>query len=218
VTSGASTNSVQYTGRENDGTGLHYYRARYYHPRLQRFISEDPIGFGGGEWNLYVYVGNNPIRFNDPAGTDKCSGSVSMFGPNFWDNLVMTNAVLFSRPAQLVKFGAGMAVGTGKIFADAMGTVNPWAAVTATARGVRGLGGTAVRTGSISAAVAALGAAGVANLTLDATIASGAVTAGVGGIATSAALEGGIAFGSAYSAVIEVAEACRIVPDAPIRF
>ncbi|MCI0417646.1 MAG: RHS repeat-associated core domain-containing protein, partial [Acidobacteria bacterium] len=40
---GSSGNSAQFTGRENDGTGLYYYRARYYHPTLQRFISEDPL-------------------------------------------------------------------------------------------------------------------------------------------------------------------------------
>jgi RHS repeat-associated protein len=41
----ASDNTFQYTGRENDGKGLYFYRARYYSPELQRFISEDPIGF-----------------------------------------------------------------------------------------------------------------------------------------------------------------------------
>src|SRR6266852_1136112 len=43
-----SGNSYQYTGRENDGTGLYYYRARYYDPQLQRFVSEDPVRFLGG--------------------------------------------------------------------------------------------------------------------------------------------------------------------------
>ena len=47
--------------------GLYYYRARYYSPTLQRFISEDPIRFLSG-FNLYTYVGNNPIRFRDPLG------------------------------------------------------------------------------------------------------------------------------------------------------
>ena len=51
----ASSNPSQYTGRENDGTGLYYYRARYYHPMLKRFISEDPIGLQGGI-NFYSYV------------------------------------------------------------------------------------------------------------------------------------------------------------------
>jgi RHS repeat-associated protein len=42
VTGSANSNSTQFTGRENDGTGLYYYRARYYYPGLHRFISEDP--------------------------------------------------------------------------------------------------------------------------------------------------------------------------------
>jgi hypothetical protein len=46
---------------------LYYYRARYYHPGLQRFISEDPIGFVGGV-NFYTYVDNRPLDFVDPEG------------------------------------------------------------------------------------------------------------------------------------------------------
>ncbi len=68
VTSGSSTNEFQYTGRENDGTGLYFNRARYYNPQLQRFISEDPIQFGSGDTNLYAYVGNGPPNYNDPSG------------------------------------------------------------------------------------------------------------------------------------------------------
>jgi RHS repeat-associated protein len=65
-----SSNTSQYTGRDNDNTGLYYYRARYYSPALQRFISEDPIGFAGGDANLYAYVANNPVNFSDPLGTN----------------------------------------------------------------------------------------------------------------------------------------------------
>jgi RHS repeat-associated protein len=67
-TGAANTNSYKYTGREDDGSGLYYYRARYYHPRLQRFIGEDPLGFGGRDANLYGYVGENPLAFVDPTG------------------------------------------------------------------------------------------------------------------------------------------------------
>ena len=63
----AVANSFQYTGRENDGTGLYYYRARYYAPRLARFISSDPIGLAGG-MNSYAYVDGNPISRTDPTG------------------------------------------------------------------------------------------------------------------------------------------------------
>ncbi len=53
--------------RENDGTGLYYFRARYYSSTLSRFISEDPIGLRGG-MNTYAYVRNNPLRWTDPLG------------------------------------------------------------------------------------------------------------------------------------------------------
>lgn len=64
----SSANTFQYTGRENDGTGLYYYRARYFNPTLQRFISEDPAEFSGGSINLHSYVGNSAPNFSDPSG------------------------------------------------------------------------------------------------------------------------------------------------------
>ena len=57
-----------FTGREWDAeTGLYYYRARYYDPKIGRFISEDPIGLAGGI-NAYTYVANRPSVFTDPSG------------------------------------------------------------------------------------------------------------------------------------------------------
>lgn len=47
-----------------------YYRARYYDPNSGRFLSEDPIHFGGGI-NFYPYVGNHPATFSDPSGLEK---------------------------------------------------------------------------------------------------------------------------------------------------
>jgi RHS repeat-associated protein len=68
ATGQSNTNPYQYTGRENDGTGLDDYRARYYSPSRQRFISEDPIGFAGSDPSLYVYARNNPLSYLDPLG------------------------------------------------------------------------------------------------------------------------------------------------------
>jgi RHS repeat-associated protein len=67
TTGPGSSNPSQFTGRENDGTGLYYYRARYYHPGYKRFISEDPIGLAG-DVNFYQYVHGNPISNTDPEG------------------------------------------------------------------------------------------------------------------------------------------------------
>src|SRR5207245_1918477 len=67
-TGSASTNSFAYTGRELDATGLYSYRARYYNPQLQSFLSEDPIGFRGGSSNFYSYALNSPLNFIDPTG------------------------------------------------------------------------------------------------------------------------------------------------------
>jgi hypothetical protein len=39
-----------------------YYRARYYDPELEVFISQDPMG------DAQRYVGGNPVRFTDPLG------------------------------------------------------------------------------------------------------------------------------------------------------
>ena len=58
-----------FTGREwDEEIGLYYYRARYYDAGIGRFIGEDPIGFDGGDWNLYGYVGNSPLTRIDPFG------------------------------------------------------------------------------------------------------------------------------------------------------
>lgn len=77
VTGTVDSNSFQYTSRENDGTGLYFYRARYYHPSLQRFIGEDPLEFGGGDYNLYAYVQNSPLLLRDPLGLVVTCGPVA---------------------------------------------------------------------------------------------------------------------------------------------
>jgi len=66
---GSSVNRQRYTGREDDGTGLMYYRARYFDSSIGRFISEDPLGYAAGV-NFYAYVNNNPINANDPMGLE----------------------------------------------------------------------------------------------------------------------------------------------------
>ncbi len=49
-------------------TGLHYNLARYYHPRLGRFLQRDPLGYAGGSWNEYLYGDGDPLNRLDPTG------------------------------------------------------------------------------------------------------------------------------------------------------
>jgi RHS repeat-associated protein len=79
---GGTRNGIKaYTGREWDPeTGLYYYRARYYDPKVGRFISEDPIGFAGGV-NFYGYVWGRPTGLVDPFGLDVWIEGPSHFEP-----------------------------------------------------------------------------------------------------------------------------------------
>jgi RHS repeat-associated protein len=76
-----------YTGREFEPEyGMYYYRARYYDPMAGRFMSEDPIGLGGGI-NSYAYVGGDPVNRVDPSGLYACPARLSGYrlSPAEWD-------------------------------------------------------------------------------------------------------------------------------------
>ncbi len=65
----------QFTGRVPVVDGLYYYRARFYDTGTGQFISQDPIGFAGGDGNLYRYVGNSVASNTDPTGL-KCEPGI----------------------------------------------------------------------------------------------------------------------------------------------
>jgi len=71
-----TANNINYyfTGKELDPTGLYYYGARYYDPRVGRFITVDPLKqniLDISELNPYAYCSNNPLRYIDPTGNYK---------------------------------------------------------------------------------------------------------------------------------------------------
>lgn len=61
-------------------TGLLKFGARDYDPQTGRWTSVDPIRFGGGQGNLYVYVGNDPVNLVDPSGKISLIPAVIIFG------------------------------------------------------------------------------------------------------------------------------------------
>jgi RHS repeat-associated protein len=61
--------SQSFTGQRQDETGLFYLHARYYDPKLGKFLSPDPIlGEGAVGLNRYAYAGNDPVNATDPSG------------------------------------------------------------------------------------------------------------------------------------------------------
>lgn len=166
--SGTSSNTVQYTGRENDGTGLYYYRARYYQPKFQRFVSEDPAGFLGRDANLYAYVFGNPLRLRDPLGLLGNKGPIDVFSPSsgtvtvdaslaqfLTPNSVARNAPMTSADSRAL---AGTAAGTAAV----VGGVALIGAAAIPAAASVSILTTVIAVGEVELILHGLGAAGVA--------------------------------------------------------
>ncbi len=67
-------NEPGYTGKiEEIDLGISDFGARWYDPRIGRFLAIDPVGFSPNNpqsFNRYAYGNNNPYRFIDPDGRD----------------------------------------------------------------------------------------------------------------------------------------------------
>jgi RHS repeat-associated protein len=77
---GEAVTDFGFTSQRNEASfGLMDYNARYYSPRLGRFVSPDSIvpepGSSGG-FNRYRYSRNNPLRYVDPSGHIECAEAV----------------------------------------------------------------------------------------------------------------------------------------------
>ncbi len=195
---GSALTRYGYTGRERDAaTNLMYYRARWYDPSQGRFLSEDPLGFQGGDTNFYSYVANNPINAVDPSGElfwfivggiillAASSTTVNAPGPN--DRIypsedpaatLITNVVIGELFGGLLRWGGGalkwcFSKATGKAASSAGGKA---AGEAAGSLDDAAEGALAKSAGKAPGSGGAPGAAGPR--TVDAAIASGAVKQG----------------------------------------
>ena len=61
----------RFNGKEwDEETGNYYYGARYYDPKVNVWLSVDPLARKYPELSPYTYVANNPINLVDPDGRD----------------------------------------------------------------------------------------------------------------------------------------------------
>ena len=102
-------------GLYDPDTGLTRFGARDYDPAVGRWTAKDPILFASGGTNLYGYVLNEPINYNDPSGLGPSEGPlddslylaagsmIPPFDPSLpgpWNTLNATPSNPFSKMSQ----------------------------------------------------------------------------------------------------------------------
>ena len=78
----------------DEETGLYYYGARYYEPKLSQFLSVDRYSENYPNFSPYSYVGNNPIKYIDVNGDSiviNNRGYVNYYNSNDPDTRVFLN-------------------------------------------------------------------------------------------------------------------------------
>ncbi|MCE7979970.1 MAG: RHS repeat-associated core domain-containing protein [Caldilinea sp. CFX5] len=77
----------RFTGQKLDGAGLIDMNARYYDPELGQFLSPDtlvPEPTNLFDYNRYMFVRGNPMRYNDPTGHYSNEEIMQHFGCDTW--------------------------------------------------------------------------------------------------------------------------------------
>jgi RHS repeat-associated protein len=67
-------------GLYDQQTGFVRLGARDYDAAIGRWTTKDPILFGGGSFNLYAFVYNDPVNTPDPTGNDAIEAYCKYFG------------------------------------------------------------------------------------------------------------------------------------------
>jgi RHS repeat-associated protein len=76
LTTGSIFTDKLFTGqREMSGLGIYHFNARFYSPKIGRFLSADtivPSMANPQSFNRYSYVNNSPLNYTDPSGNRPC--------------------------------------------------------------------------------------------------------------------------------------------------
>jgi len=167
---GASRSPFQFTGhRGDDGTGLMYFRARYYDPGLGMFVSHDPAR---QFMSPYSYGGWNPLNGRDPTGA-------------FWEALLI--GVLLGALLGAVLAGAQAAI-RGATVSQGLKAIGQGALIGAVSGAAFGIVGTAVeKSASVTLQVAYdLALAGSAGYQAVESLRAGDIVAGLAAVAAAA--------------------------------
>ncbi len=168
-----------YTGHEQiDNIGLIHMNARLYDPEIGRFLSADIYIQEPGlsqNFNRYIYVMNNPLKYNDPSGhfINFIIGAIIMIVSQFIDNPYI----------RMIGMVVGMAMMGGAFFGEGLFTA---------AAGGSGASGAFITVGGTSFQVAA------GQITLAAM--NGAAIGAVVGGATTGTLKGALK-GAVFGAI-----------------
>src|SRR5262249_17066189 len=104
-----------FTGKQWDApVSLQFNEARYYDPKLAKWISMDPIGFAAGDANLYRYVANNSTNWIDPSGLEWSWGGA-------WGGLVTGGAIGAGTGAVIGAPAAGIGAAPGALIGGIVG-------------------------------------------------------------------------------------------------
>lgn len=116
-----------YTGHYlDDWSDLIYMGARYFNPKIGRFLTADtiiPELYHPMAWNRYSYVQNNPLRYIDPTG--HFWEEIGNFFADNWKYIVAAVAVVAVVVLSVVTFGAAgiIAVGIGMAIGGVVGGI-----------------------------------------------------------------------------------------------
>ncbi len=153
-TNASNGDRFTYAGMEYDSTtGQYFDNARWYGAGAGRFTTQDPMGFGAADPNLYPYAGNNATDGTDPSGMD-FMGLAMPSGSDYWHFLTNPNEMdtdLQNTQACALGVAAGCLTAAGLLLAVQM-----------VAMGAGGLGAASAAMAEEGAVAAAAGETGMA--------------------------------------------------------